>query len=113
MESIALAQIVGLAPTLLVEMGGMALALIYRRRWPGPCMLLLCGTAVMFIVSLARAFLVPSLVRAQMNQGGNMAQVGMMMSLIGMGGSLLNALGLGLVLAAVFVGRREKWDRLD
>ena len=109
MQGFSFAHIPGLAPTLLVEM---ALALIYRRRWPGPCMRLLCGTARMYVVSLAPAFLVPSLVCALMNAGGNLEQVElMMMNLFALGSSLLNALGLGWVLAAVLVGRREKLDR--
>ena len=104
----ALRQLLMQSPILLVYLAGMMFALAVWRRYPVPCVFVLIATTVLLVVSVAQTFLTQYLIHARVERGWEPAQLSWVLSASGLVGSVLRAIGLGLLLAAVFVGRGEK-----
>ena len=105
-----LAQLLGQAPVLLVYLAGMVLALVFWRRCPRPAMLTLIGMALFLVTTLVQSFLFIYLVRARDDFGWSHEMLGWIVSASGLIGSVIRAAAFGLMLTAVFIGRKERWQ---
>ncbi len=101
-----LMQLVGQAPLLLAYLVGFILALAFRGRYTGPAVLTLIATITLLLTSLAQSFLSTYIIFARAERGWDHRQVGWMLSVSAITGSVLRAAAFGLLLAAVFSGRR-------
>jgi hypothetical protein len=101
-----LGQLAVQAPSLLAYLVGIILALVFWRRCPGPSLLTLLALALLLVTSLVQTFLLLYLFRARADFGWDEARVGWMLSASALVGSVIRAAALGLLLAAVFLGRR-------
>jgi hypothetical protein len=100
-----LMQLLGQFPVLVVYVVGVILASLFWRRYPGPCLLVLLATGLLLVVTVTQPFVTQYLFRARSDLGWANEKLGRMVGAVGMTGSLLRAIGLGLLLAAVFLGR--------
>ncbi|MEU7616896.1 hypothetical protein AB0B27_12475 [Micromonospora rifamycinica] len=103
-----LTQLLGHLPVLLTLLGVLVLAATARRRLPGRVRsLLLAGATILLLLELLSAAWVaalPELIRSRSLSGG-MRQFELMNLTVSVVGWLGYPAGLGLVVAAVFVGR--------
>jgi hypothetical protein len=101
-----LTQLAGQAPVLLAYLVGMILALVFWRRSPGPCVLTLVATGLLLGTTLVQSFLFLYLIRAREDFGWTEERYRWMLSANALVGSVIRAVAFGLLLAAVFVGRK-------
>lgn len=106
-------QFAAQAPTMLVEAAGLALAIVFWRRWPIPCLLTGLGSGLMLAISIGRILLLQFVVRLQSDMGWNHQRLSEFFTVVGFLTSLGHALGLGLVVAAVFWRLRERGKYVD
>jgi hypothetical protein len=102
----ALTQLVVQLPLLLVYLVGLMLALVFWRRHPTPCVLVLISTAILLVASVAQTFLTQYLIHARNERGWEPQQLSWILSALAMAGSILRAIALSLLLSAVFLGRQ-------
>jgi hypothetical protein len=103
-----LSQLAAQAPALLVYLVGLILALVFLGRYPGPAALTLVAAGLLLLTSLAQPLLSLYLFRARAEFGWSDAQLGAMASANALAGSALRAVAFGLLLTAVFIGRRVR-----
>lgn len=106
--SFLIQQLAYSAPVLIVYLAGIVLGLIFIKKYPTPALLTLVAGVILLVttvgVSLAQAYLS----RSRLEYGWSAVQYGRMWSLVSIAGTIVRAAGLGLWLAAVFVGRKSK-----
>ena len=90
-------------PMLLVCVGGIVFAARYWRRWPRPAMLAVTGLALMLFASVAGAAAQAYFIGSA--GPGGMGAVALRMQVIGFAFTMVRAVGLGLLVAAVFAAR--------
>lgn len=100
--SIVLMQLAGQSPVLLAYVSGMVLALVFWRRCPVPAALAFVASAMLFVTAIGLTWLQFYLIHRGVEAGWSMQW---WMSLIAIVGSMIRAGGIGLLIAAVFVGR--------
>jgi hypothetical protein len=104
-----LMQLLGQSPTLLVYIAGVILALLFWQRCPPACALTAAGMGLMLLVSVGATVFQTHLLHSRFgNNDWSAAEFGRIMTIITITGTTLRAFGLGLVLAAVFVGRNRR-----
>ena len=101
-------QLLGQAPMLLVYIGGMVVCGIYWRRASLAAVLAVIGLALMLFTTLAGAVVTNYIIQ---NRSGTGASISTMLQVSGLAFSFVRAVGLALVVAGVFVHRREGEDR--
>jgi hypothetical protein len=94
------------APTLLVFSVAFVLALVYMRRASKPSILTLSGVGVLVVAAIGVAVIQASLVDSRQSGDRGDAEFTRLMEIVGIAGSGARAVGLGLLIAAIFVGRR-------
>ena len=92
-------------PMFLVYLAAMFLALTLWRRCPTPCALTLGATGLLFVVSIGQMLLNYYLFSARDGSGLSPGNRTSILTVTNLAGSILRALGFGLLLAAVFHGR--------
>src|SRR5437016_3479389 len=92
-------------PMFLVYLAAMLLALTFWRRCPTPCALTLGAAGLLFVVSVGQTLLNFYLFSAREGSALPLTDRASMLTVINVAGSILRALGFGLLLAAVFHGR--------
>jgi hypothetical protein len=102
-----LIQLLGQAPVLLAYLVGLVLALVFYQRCPRPALLTLIALALLLVTTLVQSFLFIYSVRARDDFGWNDEQFGWWLSATGLMGSVIRAAAFGLMLTAVFIGRKE------
>ncbi len=85
-------------PALLVYMFAFVLSLVFMRRALLPSILTLLGIAVLVLATF-----VGTVIQAYLIQNNNYKWL----TAVGIGGSCFHAIGLALLVAAIFVGRRK------
>jgi len=98
------------APVLLVYLGGIVFSIVFWRRAPKAAMLAMVGSAVL----LAAALALPPIQAWILNNRGSagISSTGQTMAAVGFAFNVLRAVGIGLLIGAVFVGRpREEMLR--
>ena len=102
-----LMQLAGQAPVLLVYVIGIVLAFVFWGRHRMPAMLTLIACIVMLLTSIGQTFLWHVLLQMRESMGWPMQKYGNVMSAVALVSSVLRAIGLGLLLAAVFAARKS------
>jgi hypothetical protein len=90
-------------PTLMVYLAGLVLALLNLRRHRTPAVLTLLGTGLLLLVSLTSFWLESFLLWRR--SGEDLGQSLRLLTGLGFAAAILNALGIALILTAVFLGR--------
>lgn len=62
-------QLAGQSPVLLVYLVGMVLALVFRRRCPGPCAFTLVATGLLMLTSIGQTFVSLYLIHVRADLG--------------------------------------------
>jgi hypothetical protein len=93
-------------PALLAYLAGIALSLVYWRRYPGPCLLTFLAAPLSFVLSVTLSCLRLYAMYARAARGWDRVTVESIISITVVAGGILRAVAFGLLLAAVFVGRR-------
>jgi hypothetical protein len=101
----SLMLLLGQSPVLFVYVLGLILALVFWKRYPGPCLFLLIATVLLLVVSVTQTFATQYLIHARAEKGWKDNELGLMLSTVGLAGGVLRAVGFGFLLAAVFLGR--------
>jgi hypothetical protein len=96
------------APQLIVYVLGIILAAIFIRKYPGPALLTLLATIILLVTTLGLALAQGSIMRLRFESGWTITQYSQVMSVLSIVASILRALGLAVLLAAVFFGRQSK-----
>jgi len=94
-------------PALLVLALATVLAFLFLRRAFLASLLTLAGVAVMVVTKIGVALLQSNLFEARQTGDHGSEEFGRMMALIGFTGSCVHAIGLALLVAAIFVGRAK------
>ncbi len=103
----SLMQLLGQTPVLLVYLLGPILALVFWRRCPVSSLLTLVASVLLLLLAVIQAFATQYLIiRARVELGWSSEEMSRVLSAVALVGNVLRALGLGLLLAAVFLGRR-------
>ncbi len=105
--SYLLSQLGYQAPALLVYLAAFILALVYMSRSSMPCILTLVGVGILVITTLGLAVVQASLIDGR-EAGRDIAQFVRLQGIVGLAGSCVRAVGLGFLVAAIFVGRRSE-----
>jgi hypothetical protein len=108
-----LSQLVYFAPVLVVYLVAIILALVYLGRARGPALLTLAGVGVQIVTTVGLTVARGVLIESQ--QAGDLAagDFARQMRALGIAGSCAHAVGLGLLVAAIFVGRRAARGRAE
>jgi len=104
--SFLLTQLGYLVPTLLVFLIAFVLALVYMGRARTPTILTLSGVGVLAVAAIGVAVIQAWLVDSRQADGRSAAEFARLMGIVAIAGSVVRAVGLGLFVAAIFVGRR-------
>jgi hypothetical protein len=84
----------------------MILALVCWRRYPGPPALTLVAMGLLLVTTLVQSFLFFYLVRARIELGWTDEKYSSILAANALVGSLIRAVALSALLAAVFIGRK-------
>jgi hypothetical protein len=104
-DSLFLQQIAPQAPLLVVYLLGMVLAVVFWTRCPGAAIVTVLGCGVLVVTTLVMAFVQASMIERQRSGAMTGEQFAAAMRAVGFVGSAGRALGLGVIVAAVFMGR--------
>ena len=107
-NSILIQQLTYAAPTLLVTFVGLVLALVFIKKHTGSAILTILAILAFWIAIGGTAVAQVLVFRSQVEYGWTTLQVSQTMSIVSMSTSIVRALGLALLLTAVFVGRKAK-----
>jgi hypothetical protein len=97
---VILSQLLALSPQLLVYIGGMVLAAVWWRRAPSAAMLTLLGLGLMLLSALAGSAMTIYLVTNRASSA-----TFQMSGILSLALAVVRAVGIGLLVAAVFSGR--------
>ena len=96
-------------PQILVYVIGVILALVFVRRCPAAAILTLAATAILTVTALGHAAALGFLIHQRAGDGNwNVEMHQQLMLIANILSSLARALGLALLLSAVFVGRKPR-----
>jgi hypothetical protein len=95
-------------PLLLVWLVGIILSLFFWRQYPRASLFTLIAIALLFIEQIITTFLSMWLPLTLSNAGWGSGRLGMLLSMIGAGGSIIQAIAWGLLLGAIFGWRKER-----
>ena len=102
--TIFLSQLVSMSPMLLVCLGGMVIAGLWWRRAPKAAMYAMAGLGItllgMLLTPLIQMYVIS-------NRAAGAAAVGQTVAVMSLGFGLVRAVGMGLLIAAVFAGRSK------
>jgi hypothetical protein len=101
-------QLAGQLPVLMVYVGGMALCAMWWRRARGAAMWALMGLTLMLVATVGSTAMQTYLFATRVQAGTSAQQLGHVLFAVGIGSSIVRAIGLGMVVAAVFVGRQRE-----
>ena len=102
----ALMQLLAHTPVLLVYVTGIVLAIVSWRRCPTPSLLALIACVLLSFLSVVQPFITNYVIQSRVQMGWSNEKLGYFFSGFGLFTSLVYAIGLGLLLAAVFVPRK-------
>jgi hypothetical protein len=95
------------APQILVYLVGFVLGLMYLRRTGAPATLCLVGCGLSLAAVVIGAAAQALILQRRVEEGLSNERVASLLSTVGIAGSVVRALGLGLIVVAVFLGRRS------
>jgi hypothetical protein len=108
--SFLLSQLGYQAPAMVVYLVAFILALVYMRRASTASILTLIGVSILVVAMIGVAGVQAWLIDSRQPNDREFAR---RMGVVGVAGSCVRAIGLGLLVAAVFVGRRAVGSRAE
>jgi hypothetical protein len=105
--SVFLSQLLSQSPILLAYLVGVILAVVFRRRCPLPARLTLAAMLLLLLSTLVQLFVFAYLMQARLDRGWSIEQSGWFMAVNGLIGTLIRVAAFGLLLTAVFIGRKR------
>ena len=93
-------------PHLLLYLVGLALAFVTYRKHRLPSLLVLIAMVFLIVVTIAFALIQAQLFQKRFEEDWNPAQFARALTIVGIASSICRAIGVALILTAVFVGRR-------
>jgi len=96
------------APTLLVYVVGIVLAAVFWRRYPRPALLTLIAMIVLLLLAVGGTFWSFWLPQKLLEDGVSTQQVGVILGASAFVRSVIVAIAMGLMLAAIFGWRRDR-----
>jgi hypothetical protein len=102
---IFLSQLVSMSPTLLVCLVGMILAGVWWRRAPRAAMFAMTGLGIMLLATLVSPLIQIYVISNR--AAGSAATIGQTVAVMGIGLSVVRAVGMALLVAGVFAGRSK------
>lgn len=105
--SVLLQQLAYAAPTLIICFVGMVLAVIFIRKHTGPAILAIIAALLLSVTYVGTTLAQTYLMRARVEFAWPAARYAQMLSVVSISGSFFRALGLAILFAAVFVGRKK------
>lgn len=93
-------------PGLIVYLVGVILALVWFGRARGPAALCLLGCGLLILTALAVSGIQAYFFQQRFEAGLPDQRMAQAMNVVAVAGNIVRAVGIGLVIAAVFVGRR-------
>ena len=99
--SFLMTQLIYLAPALLVYCIALILAVMYMNRATLPSVLTLLGIGILVFTTIVGLAIQASLIESRPDNFARVSQI------VGVAGSCFRAIGLGVLIAAIFVGRSE------
>jgi hypothetical protein len=106
--SFLIQQLAYSAPVLIVYLAGIVLGVIFIKKYPTPAMLTLVASVILLVTTVGVFLAQAYITRSRLEYGWSTDRYSQMMSLVSIAGTIVRAVGLGLWLAAVFVGRKSK-----
>jgi hypothetical protein len=101
-------QFLASAAAFLVYFVGLVLGLIFIRKYTCPAILTIIAVIILFASSVGVTLAQAYLMQHRMLAAWSNMQYGQLMSIVSISGNVIRAIGLALLLAAVFVGRKSK-----
>ena len=101
-----LTQLAYQAPQILVYLVGIVLGLLFVRRFGAAAVLCLIGCGLLIAVAVAAAAAQGMILERRLEEGMPHARISRLLMIVGIISSVLRALGLGMIVSAVFLGRR-------
>jgi hypothetical protein len=106
--TVLVAQLLPQAPLLLAYLTAVLLAVTFWQRCPTPALLTLIAAGLLLVVAVGQTFFNFYIIEARDNLGGGQTRIGWLFAAVGIISSLLWTLAFGLLLGAVFHGRRRE-----
>ena len=103
-----LASLATMLPVILVEGALLVMAVVKAREYPRVSMYAGSAAALMLVVGIVSRVLSVTLPMQLRDSGRSISDVTVMMSAVGIGASVLHALALALLVAAVFAEREHR-----
>jgi len=107
MGSTLVSQLAPQAPMLIAYLVAIVLAIMFWQRCPTPSLLTLIAAGLLLGTSVAQTFLFAYLMHAQDGMALGNASRGSIFGLVGFASGIVRALAFGLLLFAVFSGRKR------
>lgn len=101
-----LMQLAHQTPGLIVYLAGIVLAAVLWRRSPVPCLLTLLACGLLLAVNLVQTISTQWLIVQHSEGAWEVSRLSAVMTAVSFIGTFFRAVGVALLLAAVFVGRR-------
>lgn len=98
-------QLLSQLPMFLAYLIAMIVAVTFWQRCPRQSLFTIIAAALFLVVSVAQTVLTSYLIHTRNDLPAGGEQLGTILTVIGLIGGVLRALGFGLLLAAVFTGR--------
>src|SRR5437868_363495 len=105
-----LMQFLGQTPLLIACLVGFVLALVYWNRVPGPARMTCLAVVLLVVTSFGQTWAQQYVIQNRAAIGSSALQISQTLSTIGLIGSFLRAGAIGLLIAAVFMGRPQPTD---
>ena len=93
---------------LVVYLAGIILSAVFVRKYPLPAMLTLAGCVILLVNVIALALIQGYYIQARVTNNWTAAEYGQLTTVIGTIGAVVRAIGSALLIAAIFVGRRQR-----
>lgn len=95
-------------PLLIVYLVGIVLSAVFVRKYPFPAMLTLAGTLILFVNVIALALVQGYFIYSRVQSGWTVQEYSQISTIVSAIGAIVRALGSALLIAAIFVGRKNK-----
>jgi hypothetical protein len=104
-------QLLYQSPSLLIYLTGIILGFFFLRRCSTPALLCLFGCGLLLLMTVGSSVIQARLIQKQFDERGSMGQYADAMTTIAIVRAAVYTVGMGLIVAAVFVGRTRAAGR--
>jgi hypothetical protein len=105
-----LMQFLGQMPLLIACLVGFVLALVYWNRVPGPARMTCLAVVLLVVASFGQTWAQQYVVQNRVTTGSSAMQISQTLSTIALIGAFIRAGAIGVLIAAVFMGRPQPGD---